>query len=408
MPSSLRYGYSSAMDFRLPEDSLLLDRRGPQGEPLDDPAAAVAAALANPIEFPPLAKAITTDDRVALALSPGVPQAEAVVAGVIYALTEAGIAPEQITIVQSASEAKLEGRDLRAGLPLQMRQQVQLATHDPTERTGLAYLAASEQGEAVYFHRDIGDADLVIPIVCLRGEDVLGEYGPQAGLYPTFADESAQQRFHALSSHEVSQHREQRAKEADEANWLLGVMLCVGVLPAAGDGVLEVLVGERAKVAELGRQLCGQAWAFDIPQRAELVIATIEGGPEQQTWENVGCALHAASQAVEHGGAIVICCDLAEGPGPSVQRLAADGTSDETMRDIRRDQFADTLTASQLGRLNENYRLYLRSRLNEDVVESLGMGHVACDEDLLRLASRHRNYIVLGNAQFAMPRSDDA
>jgi hypothetical protein len=164
-----------------------------------------------------------------------------------------------------------------------------------------------------------------------------------------------------------------------------------------------VLVGERSAVAERAKQLCQQAWAFDVNERADLAIATIEGGPEQQTWENVGRALHAASQVVAGEGAIVVCCDLALPPGPSLQRLAADQTSEEALNELRADHFPDTLTAAQFVDMTENFRVYLRSRLDSDVVESLGIAYVSCDEEITRLSSRHNKCALIGNAHFAVP-----
>jgi len=393
--------------FDVPSDSIVLDRPGPAEQPLDDPAAAVAAALANPLEFPAIERAITPDDRVALALGPGVPQAEAILAGVIYALTEAGIAAERITIVLDEAEARLAHRDVAAGLPEEIRRQVRVVAHQSDTRAELAYLAANEDGKAIYFTREIGEADLVIPINCLRADDVLGHTASNAGLYPTFADEDAQARFNALSSHDEPVHHRRREKESDEAAWLLGVMLTIGVLPGEGDTVLQVLVGESNTVSNEGRRLCEQAWTFDVPERAELVIATVEGGREQQTWGNVGRALHAAARSATADGAIVICCDLDSPPGPSMQRLAADGTSEAAMRAIRRDRYADTLTAAEFWRTLETNRVYLRSRLDAEVTESLGLAHVANDEELQRLTAQHGRCAFIGNAQFAVPRPLD-
>ena len=75
MPSILRYGADSSVAFDLPADVLLAECDAPRGQPLDDPAAAVAAALDDPIEFPPLAQAVVPGDLVALAVEPGLPQA---------------------------------------------------------------------------------------------------------------------------------------------------------------------------------------------------------------------------------------------------------------------------------------------------------------------------------------------
>ena len=55
----------------------------PRGQPLADPAAATAAALAEPLDYPPLAQSTTPGDRVVLALDRGVPQVAQVTAAVV-------------------------------------------------------------------------------------------------------------------------------------------------------------------------------------------------------------------------------------------------------------------------------------------------------------------------------------
>jgi hypothetical protein len=47
--------------------------------------------------------------------------------------------------------------------------------------------------------------------------------------------------------------------------------------------------------------------------------------------------------------------------------------------------------------------VYLLSRLNADVVESLGMGYVTDMDDIFRLAKRHASCTYLANAQHAVP-----
>lgn len=403
MQTSLTYGRQAVIHFDISDSALLLDRRGPDGEPLDDPAAAVAAALATPENYPALASAVTSDDRVTIALGPGVPQAEAVIAGIVYTLAEGDVAENRITILQTAEEAGRSGRDVMAGLPDHARRRIQLAVHDPADRKSLSYLAADAQGQPIYFNRHLCDADLVIPVGCLRTSDGPGHSGVSVGIYPTFADDAAQRRFAAVSSSEDPVHRRRRDEQADEAVWLLGAMFTLQLLPGAGDTVLHVLAGERGAVVQRGRELCEQVWSFNVPERASLVIATVEGGSEQQSWENFARALHAASQAVADDGAIAVCMELEDLPGPALQRLAA--ADDESLRDLRRDRTSDAIAAAQLQRILETNQVYLLSRLQADVVESLGLAHVSSAEEISRLSSRHRSCILLGNAQFAAPRA---
>lgn len=58
----------------------------------------------------------------------------------------------------------------------------------------------------------------------------------------------------------------------------------------------------------------------------------------------------------------------------------------------------DALTAVQLARAIERVNLFLRSRLDPDMLEDLLIGAIQSDEELNRLVSRFHDGIVLGNA----------
>ena len=78
----------------------------PRGKPLADLAAAVTAALDEPLDYPPLCKTATPGDRVVLALGHGVSQSAQVAAAVIRSLIAAGVAPDGITILRTRADVE--------------------------------------------------------------------------------------------------------------------------------------------------------------------------------------------------------------------------------------------------------------------------------------------------------------
>jgi nickel-dependent lactate racemase len=398
MTHRLKYGAKGAVEIDLPAEAWLADCSAARSRPLADVRAAVAEALAEPLDFPPLAAAVVPSDRVALAIDPGVPRAASIVAGVVAVLLDACIEPANVTLVHAAS-----GVDLVCELPADARESVAVVSHNPADQPSLSYLGASKKdARPVYLNRAIGEADVVIPIGALRLEESLGYTGVHGGLYPTFADAAAQQRYRAPISADSAVHQRRRREEADEAAWMLGAMFTVQVVPGHGDEVLHVLAGESRAVTARGKKLCSAAWRFKVPRRASLVVASIEGGPEQQTWENFARALFAATQVVSEDGAIVICTELKCQPGPALRRLAALETAADPLREILRDRTADAVSASLLVEAREKARVYLLSGLGEDVVEDLGLGHVAAAEQVSRLSRQHESCILLAGAQHAV------
>jgi nickel-dependent lactate racemase len=402
MHLSVNYGVDSTLELEVDSASLIADCQSPHGVPLADPAAAVSAALAAPLEFPPLRKAVIPGDRVVLAVADGVPQAAAIVRAVVTDLIDAGIAAGDIGIVHSAREPA-GGGQLHEGLPAEYRDEIEIVAHDPAHRDQLSYLAANERGEPIYLNRRLFDADVVLPIGCIRLDESPGYFGPSSSLYPTFSDTAAIDRF-GTSPAEANPHEiGLRRREADEVAWLLGVLLVIEVVPAAGGRAMHVLAGNVDPVNRRGAELCRSAWAFDVPRRAELVIAAIEGGQDLQTWDSFARAIAAASRAVADDGAIALCTDLEAPPGPALEWIGRSRDLPDAMRHIRKEHSADAAAAHELGKALKRVRVYLLSQLDEDVVEELGMAPISAASEIGRLAQRHSSCIVLGNAQFAEP-----
>lgn len=402
MISTLKYGLDAAIEIDLPDESVVADCAEPR-EPPVDPADAMAAALAEPVDFPPLRQAVAPGDTVVLALGRGVPQTASLLAPLVTLLCDQGVQPSGITILQTAEDAATGGESPLDQLPDDVRAQIRVAIHDPTQRSGLAYLATTADEHPVYLQRDLCEADLVIPIGRASWRRAGDGFASLATLYPTFSDVATRERYSKLKFAGAKRSaRSEARQEMREVQWLLGVLMAIEVVPAAGGGVLAVYAGRPDAVHRLARQRCEQAWNLSIPRRASLVVAAIEGGPAEQTWESVGRALAAATRAVADNGAIALCSQLDAEPGPAVKQIGEAEDRQRAIRKIRQHQLADALPATQIARALERARVYLLSELDEDLVEELGMAPVAAADEIKRLAARHKNCLLLGNAQHAV------
>jgi len=405
MPSMLRFGKRGTIDLDLPPNMLLAVFRSPAAEPLDDPAAAVLAAFNAPVGFPPLARAIVAGDRVAVALAEGVPCASEIVAGAVAALIEGGIRPAEITVVAAAGDRASPASDPRRSLPTPVASEVDWVVHDPTDRRQLAYLATSSADRPIYLNRTLYDADVVVPIGPLRPQLSAGTAGPYAALFPRFSDAETIDRFRDEST---PRRRRQLRQETDEAGWLSGVAMAVCVLPGPEGRVLHVLAGAIAAVHAEGESLCRQAWSFPIPDRASLVVASIDGGDGQQTWDNVARALAAASIATCDDGAIVICTDRMPAPDQVLTSLADAEDPWVVVHDLEQHRSPHARLAAALVGALGRVRVYLASQLDEATVEQMGMIPVANAVQLGRLAKRHDSCILMGHAQYAIPTNGHA
>jgi nickel-dependent lactate racemase len=401
METVLRYGVDQSVRLEFANGELLADCAMPRGTALDDPAAALTAAMDAPLDYPPFARGATPGDRVVLAVEAGMPEAAAIVAAVIDYLVRSGVELDGITILQTKADAEGPGGDLQRRWPETWKQRIGVVGHDPADRSQLAYLATTQSGETIFLNRALTDADVVLPIGVLRRDTAAGYFGLHGSIFPALSNEKVLARFRALTSLRAKGERKrQLIAEVDEVAWLLGVFFTIQVVPASGDRVLEVLAGVPAAVRQRGRELYRTAWKCSVPQRASLVVAAIEGSAAGQTWQNVGRALAVASRLVEEGGAIALCCELAEAPGPGVQCLAELGSRQEALREIRQARPADALPAAQLAAAIDRSSVYFLSNLEESLLEKLEIAAVGGGDELARLVRRHPSCIVLSNAPY--------
>jgi hypothetical protein len=163
-----------------------------------------------------------------------------------------------------------------------------------------------------------------------------------------------------------------------------------------------VIAGEPQAVMERAAQLCREQWALLSPQRVSLVIATVTGGPEAQTWNNVGRALAVTERLVAEGGAVAICSNLEQPPGESLGRLIGADDLADTERRLLRDHADDSWPAWLLARALQRGPVYFLSQLNTEIVEDMGLAPVADLAELMRLAGRHESVAILADSQHAV------
>jgi nickel-dependent lactate racemase len=402
MTPVLKYGAQESVRLDSPGTELLGHCGVPNIEPLEDPAAAIVRALAQPLDYPPLGQSAVPGDRVVLAVGESVPHAAEIVAGVVRSLTDGPVDPDGIGVLHTRAGPPGGPDDPCRLLPEEVRSRVASIAHDPSDRGNLAYLATTEEGHQIELNRALIDADLVLPIGCVRDGSVAGYHGIHSPVYPTFSDARTLARFHSPKMLDSRGRRQKRlVKEADEVGWLLGVTFTIQVIPGPGEGVLDVLAGEVSALRHYALRRYWAAWHRTVPRRAELVLASLEGGQGQQTWENLGRALAAGAALVEEGGALAVCCELAADRGPAVQCLTTSRTREEAVARIRDERPEDAVPAIQLAQALDHCSVYLLSRLEPSVVEDLDITPMADADEVSRLFSRHGSCILLANAPYA-------
>lgn len=359
-----------------------------------DPAVLARRALESPLNFPALSSATVPGDRVAIAAGDGIPRVAEVVRGVVESFEKSGVDVEAISVVTTNAEtARLcrDGLSKRGSLP-------QFVIHDPDDKDKLCLVGLTKKTkQTVVVNRTIFDADVVLPIGCARSGG-----GAFDCLFPGFSSAEAIERFRTPANVSSAAEVAKRTKEADEAGWLIGVLMAMQVVPGPDETVAYVVAGEPEAVRRRSEELYQQEWSRHSPRQVNLVIANISGGAEAQNWQNVGRALASAELLLDDGGAVVICSNLEQPPGHSLGRLIGSADLEKAARKIFHDHGADSVTAWLVARALQRGPVYFLSRLDSETVEDLGFAPVDSVGDLARLAGRHESCVVIDDSQHAV------
>jgi len=357
------------------------------------------AALAKPLDYPPLASATVPGDHVVLTLQYGTPCPLELIKGALAALRDAGVESSNTTLLLSHGFSK-EGGLQEEFSRLATSREITLVVHEPAEEKITSIVGVTKAGRPLRLNRMLCDADLVLSIgICSPDANSDEPSDTFAGLFPIFSDQETIDHYRAPIAVDSKVIRAERRNEINESGWLLGIGLTIQVIPGPSAGIAAVLAGEPRAVAKMASDEYRRIWSCRVDTPGDLVVASLTGDSSQQTWENVGRVLQTATHALQPGGAMVIYSDLAEPPGPSLGRLAGVESSTEVERELMRDRFPDSWAALCLSRALASGPVYFRSQLRPETVESLGMVPLKTEEELSRLVSSSRRCIAMEGAQ---------
>jgi hypothetical protein len=360
-----------------------------------DIADQMVGALQQPADFPPLEAAIVQGDRVALAVDPNIPGIVEIVEGAIAAVRQTDAEEIEIVLGDEAQEETIAAIAERAG------DAIRVVRHRSTDRESVRYLGANAQADPIYLNRKLVDANFVLPIVAGRPLDTSCPHD-MTGVFPAFADSAAKCRYRRQLA--MRSESSQSSTDPEEVAWLLGVQLMVCVTATPGGDVGRIIAGTPGTVAEKLEAM--RRGPEDLPQPAEMVVASLDGSAQQQTWCNAARAVAAASRYVQPEGTIVLWSAIDQ--PPEGRLLSVDDERNLSFDEedlLAEENFPEwdesTGTANTLARIASQYRLLIHSRLPDETIESMGFGSIASDGQLARLSQSFDSCAVLRAAQYA-------
>jgi len=402
----LNYGFSGRFQFEMETDRVVAAHTAPT--PLEHARDKIAAALSQPIEYPPLEQCVVPGDQIVLVLERHTPCSAELIAEVWAALERRGAAPADVTILQPGDFRGRSPRDPRAALPESVRDAIHWIVHDPTVSSDCIYMASTASGERVYLSRRAVDADVVISIGALAFDPILGYRGTHSVLYPGLSDVDAIRKAQGQGHDELTADESRPLRQiVEEVGWLLGAQFSLQVIPADGAGIAEVIAGQADAVLKHGRRRLRETWRMDVAERPELVVAAVPADATGQTWAQIAAALDATRRIVARDGRVLLLTELEELPSDGIKLISECRAPRDALQPLKTAAPPDLMCAMQLAQAIDWTNVYLLSRLPSQLVEDLFMIPLADEDEARRLIDGDEPCAIIAGAQHTAVRLRD-
>ena len=378
---SLPYG-AAALEIVAPGD--LIHHRGIPA--IQDEAAAVRDALANPIGSPCLDQLVRPGETVAILVNDitRLTRTDLFLAPLVDKLNQAGIPDRDVFIVfalgihrpqTDAERCQIIGPELHARL--------RNFDHIATDESNLVMIGTTRFGNAVHINRQVWDADRIILTGEIMYHLIAGYSGGRKSLVPGVAGWRTTTFNHkmifdpncrsgVLDGNPAHEDLLEACSFADP-DFLVNV-----VLSPEGE-LLRVVAGHYEKAHREGCKTVDQALSAGFDQPYDLLIASAGGSPLDIDIRQAHKGLENACRALKPGGSILFYAECPNGSGhPRIEYYANAYADYQEMELALREHFeVGGHKAYWLARLGARYDVHLVSALDPDFVRRFQFTPVA-------------------------------
>src|SRR5262245_58649162 len=333
MRVTLDYG-RTGLPVTLPADRVVGPLAIRPADPLADPAAALEAALANPIGARPLAE-LARGRRDACVLIADIPRPvpnKLILPPVLRTLEAAGIPRDKILIlVATGLHRPNEGAELVEMVGEEVAANYRIENHHGKVREEHTYLGTTPNGVPVWLDSRYVNADLKVTTGLIEPHLMAGYSGGRKVICPGIAGLDTVKVWHGpkFLEHPNADCGIVAGNPVHEENTRIALLAgCDFIVNVCLDGARRVTwvgAGDMIKAWEAGVRFVEGVVKVPVPEPCDVVVTSCAGYPLDTTWYQAVKGLTGALPIVKQGGTIVLAASLTEGLGsPEFQCLIAD------------------------------------------------------------------------------------
>ncbi|MBI2305306.1 MAG: nickel-dependent lactate racemase [Chloroflexi bacterium] len=392
MRIKLAYG-RSGLWVDVPQDTRVVE---PAHLPtLPDPYHAIASALRQPIDSPPLRQLFSPRHKVAVVFSDltrPIPNHQ-VLPPLLAEIEAAGIPRSHILLINACGMHRPNTpQELVAMLGREMAEGYPILNHDADAQ--MRYLGESSFGSPLWINPAYLEADVRILTGLIEPHIFAGFSGGGKGVLPGIAGSST-----IMSNHSAPMLNHPQATwgltmenpifaEAREAALMTRPTFLLNVTVNGDQEITGVFAGELAAAHDAGIAFARRSAMQPLPQPLDIAVTTNSGYPLDLNLYQGIKGMSAAAQVTKDGGAIIMACQCSEGLGLEryVQLLRMGSSPQELLDMINRPGFAmfDQWAVQLQSQILLQKRVFLHSSLPDEETRLAGLLPCPSIEDTLR------------------------
>ncbi len=379
------------------DEAVVASSRAPIAPNLSDISAALQSALDQPHHFPPLRRALTPDDRIAVVVDERLPQMGSLIRELLQYVTGAGISPAAITVISAPGSRQLWVDELPDSL-----QDVRTEIHDPSNRQAVSYLASTRAGRRIYLNRTLVEADQSVVLAGCRYDPITWISDGAGLLFPSLSDAETRNSLSGRLILAASDGSGAKVRvEATEIAWLLGAPFMIQIVEGKGEGIAHIVGGTVESTPECEQRLRDR-WQIQFARPAQTVVATMTGDPARHDFETIAKAALNATQVVEPGGRVILLTHATPVLDQAFEIIRDTDEIAVASRRIQERQPAGSTAALLWLEAARNASLYLLSGLPEESVEEAFVTPLQNARQSQRLIESANSCLILEDAHKAL------
>ncbi len=376
MKVDLNYG-KKIVSLDIPDSNFLGMMKPEDIDGLDDPAAEVRQALAEPIGSQRLKELLSPNDRVVILVSDisrPVPS-KILLPPILAEIKTAGLDDNQVKIVFGLGVHRKQTEEEKKDLVgKKIYERIECIDHDieDCEQVGV-----TSRGTKAEVFRKVLEADFVIATGSLEFHYFAGYSGGVKALAPGVCSRATIESNHSLFLHPDAKSGvltgNPLREELEEIVAMVGVDFMVNAVLNPQKEIIKVVAGDVTAAHRAGAEYIDRIYRLQIDELADIVIISPGGFPKDINLYQTHKAIQNALPAVKKGGIVLTfaCCKEGIGEENFARALSENLSLDKLVDELKHKFIQGRHIASQMAKIQLEHRIYLVSDLPQEVTNNL-------------------------------------